>query len=82
MYSVLKGSESLGPLTLMFVTSLSLLPFAAFPQVMLLPGSRFGLNYVSIFRLLCQAIADPKERVKAGGLEGMAVLARYAWLSL
>ncbi|KAF5833410.1 armadillo-type protein [Dunaliella salina] len=45
-------------------------------MVMLLPGSRDGLNYAGIFRLLSMAVADPKERVKAVGLEGMAVLAR------
>jgi len=44
---------------------------------MLLPGRQDGLNYGSIFRLLSLAVGDPKERVKAGGLEGMAVLARY-----
>ncbi len=43
-----------------------------------MPGSRDGLNYSSIFRLLGSAVADPKDRVKAVGLEGMAVLARCA----
>eukprot|EP00983_Pelagomonas_calceolata_P129188 1161585-Pelagomonas_calceolata.AAC.29 len=40
--------------------------------------SRDGLNYSGVFRLLSMAVADPKERVKAVGLEGMAVLARQA----
>ena len=43
---------------------------------MLLPCNREGLNFGAISRLLSSALSDPKERVKAVALDGMAVMAK------